>query len=338
MWRTRKSYTPIVEPSTESSICTSCYSSDTLVQRFTIHAYNAVSRLSSAVFRFIGAFIFWCYKLWFHPTIFSKLTSSDLRVVFIMVAVYTSLVAHFSSTAAIKAERDVGSRRNFTINANWTNQQISGGISDPVLWGCRHHSETKHYYRVLYGVLLFSYLMAVCVYMSTRCIVSWLSFMAYCHLEDNSNLKGYLLYVAHSLKKVLNFEYRLKHPPDNGMFTDENLVDILNHWKEQITLVGSKGWVFFVFYFIPLLETVLSLLVVIAIILSYDLHPVVCLSGLFGFEVASITYNSSQHSVILLFPYWATVFQKIIITISIGFLLAFVVLKAVEEHIQRNKI
>ena len=38
----------------------------------------------------------------------------------------------------------------------------SGGISDPVLWGCRRYSDTKHYYRILYGVLLCSY--------STDCI------------------------------------------------------------------------------------------------------------------------------------------------------------------------
>ena len=59
-----------------------------------------------------------------------------------MVAVYTSLVAHFSNTAAIEAERDIVSRRNFTVNVNWMSQEISGGISDPVLWGCRRYSDT----------------------------------------------------------------------------------------------------------------------------------------------------------------------------------------------------
>ena len=89
-----------------------------------------------------------------------------------MVAVYTSLVTHFSSTAAIEAERDVASRRNFTANVNWMSQEISEGISDPVLWGCRHYSDTKHYYRTLYGVLLCYYLIALIVYMLTRSIVS----------------------------------------------------------------------------------------------------------------------------------------------------------------------
>jgi len=122
------------------------------------------------------------------------------------------------------------------------------------------------------------------------------------------------------------------------MIKNENLVDISNCWKEQSTLPRSKRWVFFVFYLIPMLETILSLLVVMAIILSYDLHPIVCLSGIFRSEVASITYNPAQQSVILLFPYWATVFQKSIVTISVGFFIAFVVLKIIEEHIQRNKL
>ena len=182
MWRSRKSYTPISDSSTElnsgSFTCTNCCNSNTLVYCLTARVCNAVSYLLSAAFRFLR----WCYKRWFSPTVFSKLASSDLRTVFIMVAVYTSLVAHFSSTAAIEAERDSGSRRNFTINVNWTNQQVSGGISNPILWGCRHYSDTKHYYRILYGVLLFSYLMAVLVYLLTRCIVAWLSYTAYCQL------------------------------------------------------------------------------------------------------------------------------------------------------------
>ena len=274
----------------------------------------------------------------FIPQCFPSLLLIYELIVFIMVAVYTSLVAHFSSTAAIEAERDVASRRNLTINVNWTNQEISGGISDPVLWGCRHYSDTKHYYRVLYGVLLCSYTMAVIVYMLTRSIVSWLSFTAYCQLRESDNGKGYLLYVANSLKKILSFQYMLEYPPNERKVKREDLLDISNHWRRHSGSSRSEKWVFFVFYCIPMLETILSLLVVIAIILSYDLHPIVCLSGIFRSEVASITYNPVHHSVILLFPYWATVFQKTIITSSVTFFLAFVVLKSVEEHIQRNKL
>ena len=340
MWRRQKSYTPIVDPSTESndSSCLHCYSgSNTLVrcfERCLTCVYEIISKLLSAVFRLLC----WCYKRWFYPTVFSKLDSSDLRIVFIMVAVYTSLVAHFSSTAAIEAERDVASRRNFTVNVNWTSQEISGGISDPVLWGCRHYSDTKHYYRVLYGVLLCSYLIALIVYMLTRSIVSWLSFTAYCQLEDSKDGKGYLFYVVNSLKKILSFQYMLEHPPSDGEIKHEDLVSISNHWKQHSAPPRSKRWVLFVFYVTPMLETVLSLLVVIAIILSYDLHPIVCLSGIFRSEVASIMYNPVLRSVVLLFPYWATVFQKTIITISVGFFVAFVALKTVEEHIQRNKM
>ena len=83
-----------------------------------------------------------------------------------------------------------------------------------------------------------------------------------------------------------------------------------------------------------MLDTLLTLVFIIAIILSYDLHPIVCLSGMFRSEVASITYNPVEYSVVLLFPNWAKVFQKCIITSSVGVFLAFAVIKAaVEEHI-----
>ena len=171
------------------------------------------------------------------PTVFSKLDSSDLRIVFIMVAVYTSLVAHFSNTAAIEAERDVVSRRNFTVNVNWMSQEISGGISDPVLWGFRCYSDTKHYYRVLYGVLLCSYLIALIVYMLTRSIMSWLSFTAYCQLEDSKDGNGYLFYVTNSLKKILSFQYIQEHLPSDEKIKHKDLVDISNHWKQHSSYI-----------------------------------------------------------------------------------------------------
>ena len=151
MWRSRTIVVAYIIVS--MPIYAYCYSSNTLVRYFErclLGLYDIISNLLSAVFRLLC----WCYKRWFYPTVFSQLVSSDLRIVFIMVAVYTSLVAHFSSIATIEAERDVASRRNFTINVNWTNQEVSGGISDPVLWGCRRYSDTKHYYRVSCCVLI----------------------------------------------------------------------------------------------------------------------------------------------------------------------------------------
>ena len=85
------------------------------------------------------------------------------------------------------------------------------------------------------------------------------------------------------------------------------------------------------FYCIPMLETLLTLVFTIAIILSYDLHPIVCLSGMFRSEAASITYDPMEYSVVLLFPNWAEVFQKCIITISVGILVTFAVIKAAVE-------
>ena len=284
-------------------------------------------------------------RLFRQSKVFSKL-ASDLRIAYATVAVYTTLVSHISSTAAVEAEKDVANGKNFTVNANWTNELISGGVSDPVLWGCRHYSDTKHYYRSLYGVLLCSYLIAVIGYMLIRVVASCLSLNAYRKLESElvnekdkmdgrkqSDGKDYVLDMAHSLKLTLDIEYILENP-DDGVIKEDDLQGILKHWEERSASPRSHMWVFFVFYFIPMLDTVLTLLVVIAIILSYDLHPIVCLSGMFKSEVVSITYNPVEYSVVLSFPNWAKVFQKSILTSSVGVFVIFTVFQmAVEEHI-----
>ena len=159
-------------------------------------------------------------------TVLSQLVP-DFKLAYAMVAVYTTLVSYTSSTAAIEAERDEESGWNFTVNANWTNEQISGGISDPVLWGCRRYSDTKRYYRVLYGVLLSSYLMAVTVYILIKFINSLLTFNGYTKLKRMSNAKGYLLNVAQRLKLILNLVYRLEN-------RDHASADLIsNQWEEE---------------------------------------------------------------------------------------------------------
>ena len=116
-----------------------------------------------------------------------------------------SLVAHFSSTAAIETERDVASRRNFTI-------------CDCIRVNQNH-----------------------CVLVILHCLL-------YCQWEESYDGKGYLLYVANSLKKILRFQYMLEHPPNDGIIKSEDLVDISNHWKQHSALSRqSKKWVFFLF-------------------------------------------------------------------------------------------
>ena len=166
-------------------------------------------------------------------TVLSQLVP-DFKLAYAMIVVYTTLVSHISSTAAIEAERDVASGKNFTINANWTNEQISGGISDPVLWGCRRYSDTIRYYRVLYGVLLCSYLIALTVYILIKFVDSWLGFNGYIELKrdlvkehiDKDVVIGYLLNVAQRLKLILSLEYRLEN-------LDNVLTDVPDQWVEK---------------------------------------------------------------------------------------------------------
>ena len=95
-----------------------------------------------------------------------NLYATDFKLLFILTAIYTSLIFQFRQTGNQEAEDDMYSGRLFKINSVWTNNSISGGVSDRVLWNCRIDSETDAYYKTLYLGLIILYCMVVVVYTS----------------------------------------------------------------------------------------------------------------------------------------------------------------------------
>jgi len=85
----------------------------------------------------------------------SAIYSTDLRLLFIVTAVYTSLVGLFRQAANQEADEDVNSGMNFKVNSEFLNHSIFGGVSDWILWNCRVDSRTNYYYKSLYGGLFF---------------------------------------------------------------------------------------------------------------------------------------------------------------------------------------
>ena len=85
----------------------------------------------------------------------SVIYSRDMRLVFILVTVYTSLVGHFRQAANQETDEDINGGMNFKVNSEFLNHSIFGGVSDWILWNCRVDSRTNYYYKSLYGGLFF---------------------------------------------------------------------------------------------------------------------------------------------------------------------------------------
>jgi len=104
----------------------------------------------------------------------SVIYSRDMRLVFILVTVYTSLVGHFRQAANQETDEDINGGMNFKVNSEFLNHSIFGGVSDRILWNCRDDSRTNYYYKSLYGGLFFSYFLTIGIYFVARvCISYW---------------------------------------------------------------------------------------------------------------------------------------------------------------------
>ena len=93
-------------------------------------------------------------------------------MILILTAVYASLLTQFAQNANQEATRDVYSGMNFKVNSEFTNNSISGGVSDRIFWDCREDSRTNFYYKTLYLGLILSYLVAIVIYFIARLFIT----------------------------------------------------------------------------------------------------------------------------------------------------------------------
>ena len=71
----------------------------------------------------------------------------DIKVLYIVFYAYISIINLISSTANIEATEDRQSTLQFQITS--TNTGDVTEISDAVLWNCRDHSISTHYYIIM---------------------------------------------------------------------------------------------------------------------------------------------------------------------------------------------
>ena len=241
----------------------------------------------------------------------------------------------FRQTGIREAEDDVDSGRLFRINSVWTNDSISGGVSDQILWNCRTDSLTDTYYKTLYLGLIIIYFIVVIVYLIASFIVNVM--VAYTvsklkiHKRDNFDLADretlpyYLETVADNIKisyqvrkmlKALRSKY-LKEENDQNL-KDE--VQIANK-KYNKLLKYKKDTHFYnwltVLYIIPRFESIIMLSILTLALTSYDIHPIGCLSSI------GVSYNETDSTVTLIFSENVTRYQKfsIVLISSLAFFL-----------------
>ena len=236
--------------------------------------------------------------------------TTDIRMVLILTIIYVTLVNEFAQNANQEATGDVYSGRNFTVNSEFINNSISGGVSDRILWNCREDSRTSFYYKTLYLGLIISYFTAIVIYFVARVFIT--GFVANAawtltydsdnrklhHLELMANGRKMIYQLGRNLQHKMNYAIKTKQSFDDfkaeveGLATDWNV-----RWK---SLVGEhyKGKKFLynwltILYILPRYETLIILAMVTFALTSYDIHPLGCLANI------DVIYNEMEKSVTL---------------------------------------
>ena len=287
-----------------------------------------------------------CLRSFFSGYIPNNLYIIDFKLLFILTAMYTSLVTEFRQAAGQEADDDVDSGRMFKISSLWPNNSISGGVSDGVLWNCRSDSKTSTYYKTLYLGLIILYGTVVIVYLLASVIINSMVASAVSklkinvkgncersttnsHEEAESNTKAYLEVVANEVKithqvceKLKKLEYQLFSLQSvKNKSVLNNKISKLNKWYDKLLRFKQdshvKNW-FTLLYIIPRFQTIAMLCVLTLTLTSYDIHPIGCLSNI------SVSYNETEASVTLIISENSILYRKICIFMII--LLAFILI------------
>ena len=244
----------------------------------------------------------------------------DYKLLFILTAMYTSLVTQFRQAAHQEADDDVDSGRLFKINSAWANNSVAGGVSDSILWNCRSDSKTSTYYKLLYLGLLILYCIVIIVYLLSSVIINSMIAFAVSKLnidmgimqktnahgdqETRTITKAYLDVVANEVKITAQLRERLKflerkmhmqQKPDNKEALRKKISKLKRYYEKLFKFKEGKhfyNW-FTVLYIIPRFQTLIMLSIITLTLTSYDIHPIGCLLHI------EVSYDETEESVTL---------------------------------------
>ena len=233
-------------------------------------------------------------------------------MILILTAVYASLLTQFAQNANQEATGDVYSGMNFKVNSEFTNNSISGGVSDRIFWDCREDSRTKFYYKTLYLGLILSYLVAIVIYFIARLFITgFIANAAWTLTYQNKQRKMHYLELMANGHKMINQLGKNLQQKTSRAISKKQSFDEFKTEIEKLAMSWNVKWKNLVedhdqhkdkrflynwltiLYIIPRYETLIMLTIITFALTSYDIHPLGCL-----FDI-DVMYNKTDLSVTL---------------------------------------
>ena len=218
----------------------------------------------------------------------------DIRVLFIVVSVYTTVAAVISTAAHNEATKDSTSERTFNVTDRPEHMDVNvTEISNAILWDCREKSVTRRYYRSLYGLLFMSFGLIVLIFIGARLTVmcGWRSRLS----RNLHNILWRLVLIKRLRQLVLRYG-------TNDPRTKEKAEIYYQQWNSK-----QQEKVHWTISAVPYFEALFLVFALPFILTSYDLHPLGCVVGP---DEDSIEYFNDTGRVELGFPEGLVVYQK----------------------------
>ena len=292
---------------------------------------------SCCLFKTIGDGVTRCSRWRLLPEVPYLVYLTDLKVVFVVTAVYTSLISQFRNLAVGETERNLNSGVNFKINSYWSNHSIEGGVSDSILWKCREDSSSRHFYLSLYGGLFSIFGSVVILYFIFRLAIVILTCKIACHIVYPGVNVNYLVLVANSLKKIYQLKKRLSdvHVRDKIETQEAVITQIAHEWQNEwkmITVTLGVQYRMLVrwittLYVIPMIENCIILALLILILTSFDVHPLGCF-----FDI-DIHYEELTKTVTLRFSNVVHNYQKVAVVVALIICVFWIFLKWIQSSL-----
>ena len=210
----------------------------------------------------------------------------DIRILFIVLSVYSTVASIISTTAIDEATNDSQSDRLFNITTRPEHQdKVIRSVSNAVLWNCRELSVTNYYYQALYGMLVGAFFAIILVFLVTR-----LTVMCGWRYRLSQSLHNILwqMAIVQRLKEIVS-EYG---PEDD--YTEQKAESYQDQWNDHKKI--SIPWTIKA---IPYFEAVFLVIALPFMITSYDLSPLACFTGP---DESTITFDNVTGRVTLDFP------------------------------------
>ena len=224
----------------------------------------------------------------------------DIRILFIVVSVYSSVANIISTTANNEATNDAESDRMFNITTRPEHQdKVIRSVSNAVLWNCRELSVTNYYYRALYGMLVGAFFAIVLVFLATR-----LTVMCGWRYRLSQSLHNILwqMAIVQRLREIV-----IEYGPEDD-YTEQKAESYQGQWNDYKKV--SIPWTIKA---IPYFEAIFLVIALPFMITSYDLSPLACFTGP---DESTITFDNVTGSVTLDFPSDLVNYQQVAIILS----------------------